>query len=98
MLLDRATGFYGQVQIAKQSTCKNVHLSEQGGCTCRPLALVQGKLIHWQNSMFTDSESSDQRRQVDVKQAGVKQSVSSTLNRLEPWTGGIGVTVAKQAA
>ena len=98
MLLDRATGFHEQVQIANKSSCKNVHLSELGVCTCRPLVLVQAYPIHWQNSMFTESESSDPRCQVDVKQAGVKQSLSSTLNRLEPRTGGIGVTVAKQAA
>ena len=98
MLLDRTAVFHGQVLIAIQSKCKNEQSIKLGDRTCRVLSLVEAYPIHWQNSMFADSESSDPRRQVDVKQADVKQSSSSTLNRPEPWTGGIGVTVAKQAA
>ena len=97
MLLDRTAGFHGHVLIAIHAKCKNEHSDEQGDCTC-PLSLVQACPIHWQNSTFAESESSDPRCQVEVKQAGVKQSLSSTLNRLEPRTGGIGVTIAKQAA
>ena len=98
MLLDRTAGFHGQVLIAIQSKCKNDQSIKLGDSTCRPLFLVRACPIQWQNSMFADSELSDPRRQVDVKQADVKQSLSSILNRPEPRTGGIGVTVAKQAA